>query len=505
MQPVVTLTGRKLTAELLSRFTATSASSAQKAGATSTINLSFALPPGSARVQQHLVAVLSKPLPNVQTTAVVSVPVGYVSSSVKLEGEEGQEAHRHDMTPASVMEQLRGYTNLIALRAAAEPSSSLSPSSTRVKVHVSLMNPEDSSDAATSASSGSNSNSPFGASGLILPPSAPKKKTASSSSNSSESLIEAFLALENAVASDVIDSYGVCSNGLSLPATHPLHYPLSSIPLNDERFPNFTQLHFPVNLMERSGLDVAKQAKSLMPSVKVYATRPLSYYPDGGVASEDCFKLVDYKMESGNEQNDSSSTQDVVLSSSTILSQLTHEVSKLPASYQAALSEALGYFDAEEIIENAVNSSSLSEEEVETIKGCRMLQAMLSEMDSKVSTWRTFAKYEEELMADIIPTIHSKFEELDETSALVLHSFFKEYSNAVRWHVAKNVRGMLKDGDKSGGNGENGGMMMVWDVPKEVSLQDFALKNLLEMEGIIDGVVVGASSAEQIDWLNKYS
>ena len=38
-----------------------------------------------------------------------------------------------------------------------------------------------------------------------------------------ERLVDSFKGLEEACSNGSISSYGVCSNGLSLPASHPLH------------------------------------------------------------------------------------------------------------------------------------------------------------------------------------------------------------------------------------------------------------------------------------------
>ena len=163
-------------------------------------------------------------------------------------------------------------------------------------------------------------------------------------------------------------------------------------------------------------------------------------------------------------------------------------------------------------------------EERETLDGCKLLRDMLHDMDASLEWTRSFDAYEDHLMNVAVPLIYGTFEELDEESAGILQLFFKAHGMAVRMAVARWTRDLLlagwkrippatEDGDggctwekdtekermisrvwKSLGFGNSDGG---YAMPDDVTLQEFALKQLFKSE-VVSGVVVGCSSPEHV-------
>ena len=234
-------------------------------------------------------------------------------------------------------------------------------------------------------------------------------------------LINMCSTLEKACRNGKITSYGVSSNGMSLPPKHPLYFPWEVLlkyarnaiggDINQRTLSKLSTIQLPINLLERRGLAVSQQIREFSHKpeshidIEILASRPLTCYPDGGVGSGLPFKLVDYRIE-GDSQGGM---------------RWTHEIPECPFQYAPALNAAMGHFDAEDLIlMDQEGERMLTVEERETLEGCRLLQSMLSDLDLSLLTMRSFEAYEKDLVAKVIPMIHSTFEELDEESATIL-------------------------------------------------------------------------------------
>ena len=331
-----------------------------------------------------------------------------------------------------------------------------------------------------------------------------------------ERLTDAFIGLETGKAEGLISSYGVCSNGLSLPSSHPLHLPwmdvlvaasdavgyvhgaetIDGTPPADV-VAGISTLQLPANLLETNGLSVAEDVKmyldtaegddgdetpprlpNLPPTVDIYVTRPLTCYPDQGTGSGHPFKLVDYLI-------DTTTTSDLASGMTKVWTN-TIDATR-PPHYGPALAATMGHFDATEILE-AGQERKLTVEERETLDGCRLLQSMIHDLDANLDDIRSFSAYEDDLYAKVVPLIHDTFEELDEDSAQVLQSFFVAHGGAVRHAIAKTTRKLLQEG----GDG-----VKPYDVPEGLTLQEFALQHLLKKKQV-DKVIVGCPKPEHV-------
>jgi hypothetical protein len=295
-------------------------------------------------------------------------------------------------------------------------------------------------------------------------------------------LKEAFIALERATITNQISSYGVCSNGLSLPSTHPLHLSWKDVidvayeaatavhttttisdteqpPPNpvtntttsssshDIITPKLSTIQLPANLLEIQGFAVAQQIQDYVTSVNlpldIFISRPLTCYLDQGVGTAGSYplKLLDYQMDIPLENTDAATATtaaaaavDMNTNTNTEKSfPWTHELSEgtMQSKYLPAYNAAMGHFDAESILE-LQRERPLTVEERETVQGCRLLQQMLYELDKSVQQTKSFHEYEDNLHTKVIPLIHNAFEELDETSTDLLQQFFMAHGAAVR-------------------------------------------------------------------------
>ena len=330
-----------------------------------------------------------------------------------------------------------------------------------------------------------------------------------------ERLTEAFVALERQVGEEVIGSYGVCSNGLSLPSSHPMHLswedvlhasadaakevhgPIGSAASAGSSNSNMSTLQMPINLLETHGLKVANRVKQYIASpdaisvegiprsIQIHSTRPLTCYPDRGTGTGHPFKLVDYMIPTAEDGSGKG---------------WSHMIKSAPAFYTTLLNETMAHFDATHILEiKDIEKRELTVEERETLDGCKLLQSMIHDLDANLSTGRlrSFAAYEEDLYTKVVPLIHDTFEELDSDSVDLLQRFFLAHGTAVRHTIAKTTRTLLKEG----GDGVD-----KYDIPDEETIQDFALRFLLEQQCVgdyakgplIDRVIVGCPRAEHV-------
>jgi len=302
-------------------------------------------------------------------------------------------------------------------------------------------------------------------------------------------LKEAFIALERATITNQISSYGVYSNGLSLPSTHPLHLswkdvidvayeaatavhttktttisntepppppntvanPTSSSSTSKDIItPKLSTIQLPANLLEIQGFTVAQQIQDYVTSVNlpldIFISRPLTCYLDQGVGTAGSYplKLLDYQMDLPLENADAAATTTTTTTTTTAVDMntdtntkkaypWTHELSEgtMQSLYLPAYNAAMGHFDAESILE-LQRERPLTVEERETVQGCRLLQQMLYELDKSVQKTKSFHEYEDNLHTKVIPLIHNAFEELDETSTDLLQQFFMAHGAAVR-------------------------------------------------------------------------
>ncbi len=325
-----------------------------------------------------------------------------------------------------------------------------------------------------------------------------------------EQMTQAFIGLETGVAEGQITSYGVSSNGLSIPSSHPLHLSWEDIlqassqaaeavhGSDSGKVANLSTIQLPINLLETFGLKTANRIKdyllspdrmesNLPENIRIFAMRPLTCYPDRGTGTGLPFKLVDYLIPNSlTDPNDKS---------------WTHENKGLSSQlYTKVLNETMSHFDATHILEiKEEEERELTTEERETIDGCKLLQSMIHDLDANLTSGqiRSFAAYEEELYSKVVPLIHDTFEELDAESADILHRFFHIHGNAVRQSIARITRESLKGGGEGVGK---------YDIPDDMSLQQFALNFLWDQScngefakgPIVDKVVVGCPKAEHV-------
>mmetsp|Transcript_16623 Transcript_16623/g.19159 ORF Transcript_16623/g.19159 Transcript_16623/m.19159 type:complete len:478 (-) Transcript_16623:203-1636(-) len=303
-------------------------------------------------------------------------------------------------------------------------------------------------------------------------------------------LTDAFCSLEEAVRQEKIPSFGVVSNGLSLPPEHPLHLDWKSTVLKaacdaakqtSTTSSNLSILQLAANILETRGLQVAKDVTSyikenftrlpiLPDALQIYIMRPLTCYPDQGTGDGFGFQLIDYPLptEPG-------------------VTEWTHEMKSAPPVYHAILKKTLSYFDANEILERK-QKQKLSEEEEQTLIGAKILSDMIQELNKRLEEAQSFTQHEIDLMSIVMPVLEGTFEEVDEETSKILQDFFAAYGLAARYHIAQKTRSLLAEG----GEGVN-----PYKIPSDMKMQQFAIEQLLQ-EKIISKIIVGGTKPEHV-------
>jgi len=342
-----------------------------------------------------------------------------------------------------------------------------------------------------------------------------------------EKLVEAFCALETAVADQQISSYGVASNGLGLPNEHPLFLHKDTVleaaklamEKNGSDKCHMSCIQLPINLMERKGLYIARELHSKIhnkddaaddeyqylrddPPLEIYAMRPLTCYPDRGTGTGHAFRLVDYLLPSGPKEHNKEEPvvedgeaqevdKDQISDEDMTSKEWSNRMQGPPLIYSIALKKAMQHFDAEHLLEEKMQRD-LTPEERETLDGCKLLQSMLHDLDVTLADVRSLGAHEQDLYQRIIPLIHDTFEGYDEETADVLQMFFKAYALAVRYSIARNTRSLLQNG------GDDGNSYKYEDIPDEEKLQNYALMYLMKDEAI-SKVIVGATKVDHVE------
>ena len=310
--------------------------------------------------------------------------------------------------------------------------------------------------------------------------------------------------------SSSISSFGIVSNGLSIPPSnnHPMHLSSDLVVESCQNYDKFSTVHLPANLLETHGWDVAKSIKSSSTNVEVCAIRPLSAYPDLGTGDSYPFRLVDYSLPSLEQYENELSA---VSSKPEMKAKYTNEMNGVPIVYQMALQAATSHFDAEPLLE-AKLERELTTEERETLDGCKLVQSMIHDLDAQLQDIRSFAKHEDELYGRIIPLLYDTFEAMDDQTSDVLQAYFAAYAVAVRYAIAHKTRELLKNGEDKSMKGSNTSTVTYSDIPQQMTLQEYALRRMLSKTGdsndgnedessvgCFDRLIVGSSTSQDFE------
>ena len=278
--------------------------------------------------------------------------------------------------------------------------------------------------------------------------------------------------LGNDSSATPLTATGVCSNGLSLPSSHPLSISLSSLPL-----PPSSTVLLPLNLLESSSLPLPSSPAFAGLNHTIIGTRPLTPHPDGGAGDSHPFKLLDYELTAP----DSSKTSTHLLPPGYV-----------EPSYRPALALALGHFDADSLADRVASGEKLSEEEEGTLEGAGILQGLLKRVDGELKSLRSMAAYDAMLAKEIVPVIQSTFEELDEETSTLLSSYFAASGSSARILTAQRTRTLVTSG------GDGGGDTVKHAVPEGMAMQEYAIRWAMEREGV-GGVSVGMPRVEIVE------
>lgn len=298
-------------------------------------------------------------------------------------------------------------------------------------------------------------------------------------------LATALATLEAQCENNSITSYGICSNGLCLPPSHPMYLSLETLvnATQQAKAERLAIVQLPANAVETKGLDIAHQLKEALPQVELHCQRPLSCYPHHfGTGIEDPLVLADYHLPASMEKTKTWSNL----------------MTRPPEVYHVALQTAMRHFDAQDLLEAQKEGEPLTPEQRETLDGCKLLQSLLHDLDRGLVSLQSFRAHEQELYQRVIPLIHDTFESYDQDTSNVLQSFFSAYSLAVRYSIAKHTREYLVGGE----------VPKYSNLAEDVRLQEFGLQHVME-PNVFDRVVVGCTQVDHVmdnlDILHRWS
>lgn len=286
-----------------------------------------------------------------------------------------------------------------------------------------------------------------------------------------------------------IGGYGVVSNGLALPSSHPLHLDVEILFNAVERATasqgrsifnhHFQFVQLPVNLLE--GMDVAHDIRER--GYKVYGMRPLKAYQwqqqappqqigrGGGGGEWPPVLLADYELMIKTKDNSGNASDDgrAVWTNDNL--------TDLPKSYGAALKTVLSHLDG-----NDDDDDDTTAPDADTITACRLLQSTLQDLDA--TTFATLDEHYTYIAQHVVPAL-SQIVAYDETTSMYLEQFFHEHTNLVKYQVAQTTRQFLQPTypDLSSSNKNN------------VRLQEYALQKALSST---DVTIVNCSSVAQL-------
>lgn len=127
--------------------------------------------------------------------------------------------------------------------------------------------------------------------------------------------------------------------------------------------------------------------------------------------------------------------------------------------------------------------SKLTEEERETLEGCRVIQDLIRDLNKELVNFTSFAHYESELERKIIPMLTRTFESLDEDAVDKIQAFFVKYGELVRYNTATKTRELVCRPDCPTGPHH---------LAPAQTLQDYSLRWLFaRCPEVLDVVLVG--------------
>ncbi|CAM9200938.1 unnamed protein product [Chrysoparadoxa australica] len=262
-------------------------------------------------------------------------------------------------------------------------------------------------------------------------------------------LVPLFEGLEIMVSQRKIRGYGVSSHALSLPENDPLHISWERLLECAEKAAmragkgthSLTTMQMPGNLMETEGLKQAPGMKSA--GLDTVITRALTV-----MTPETEFLLV--------HSPDSAP----------------------PASYMDVCGEALEHFRFE-----PPENREMSQEELDTLKGCQWVQQLIQDMNRQLVDFKSFSHFEENLAQSILPMLDRKFDCLDEGSMDRLKAFFDIYGAMVKYHCSEKVSAQVRS---------------AFPIPATMKVQEYALNWALNQEGV-SAVLVSMRKEQHLD------
>jgi hypothetical protein len=290
-----------------------------------------------------------------------------------------------------------------------------------------------------------------------------------------------------------IGGYGVVSNGLALPTSHPLHMDVEILLNAVERATasqgrsifnhHFQFVQLPVNLLE--GMDVAHDIRER--GYKVYGMRPLKAYHQwpqpplhdrGGGGERPPVLLADYELMMQTKENggDNSAVW------------TNDDLTDLHKSYGAALKTVLSHLDGND------DEDDKTTPDADTITACRLLQSTLQDLDA--TTFTTMDEHYTYIAQQVVPAL-SQIVAYDETTSQYLEHFFHEHTNLVKYQVAQTTRQLLQPTYPDLSSSKSNVRLQEYALQKALSSTDVTIVNCSSVAQLRDIIGIARKLDEQ--------
>jgi hypothetical protein len=299
-----------------------------------------------------------------------------------------------------------------------------------------------------------------------------------------------------------IHSYGISTNTIGLPPSHPHH-------INPELFLNMSKdvlkshaaipskntnsgfqiIQTPFNICETSSLSIINNMLLLNSSgnninneLYIMALRPLTVVDDRSIWNLE--GLVDHAVYSSGKWSS------------------INEIQELNDTYEATV----GYFTPPE----PLDPSNPTQDEQDTIEACGLLKSLLNDLLTEFPKFISVEMYENNLQQSIIPMIHKTFDGMDDDSIDQIQGFFDKYGKAVRsmapYHMQsyvdstidpftgdnKNSTSCISETEEDDEDDDEGSydVQTTHQIPPDTKIEQYSLQWLLHKRSPIDTILL---------------
>ncbi len=298
--------------------------------------------------------------------------------------------------------------------------------------------------------------------------------------------------------SNRIHSYGISTNTIGLPPSHPHHIdPTLFMNLSNDVIKSHGTIsqktksglqiiQTPFNICETNSLNILNQLQQQQQNnnnndLYIMALRPLTVVDDRSIWNLE--GIVDHTIYSSGKWS------------------TLEEIEELNDVYEATIN----YFTPPE----PLDSTNPTQDEQDTIEACSLLKSLLNDLLTEFPKFISVEMYENNLQQSIIPMIHKTFNGIDDQSIEMIQGFFDKYGKSVRamapYHMQSYVESTMNpfsnsSSSSSDGGSENDGddeedegsydVQTTHEIPSNMKIEQYSLKWLLNEQSPIHTILL---------------